>query len=299
MKNYELIVVSKDDEDSRLDRLVHKKHPYLTQGIIQKALRNKDIKVNLQKASSNYRVNEGDSIQISPKLIKEDFDSKKERKEIAKELVQQLKNAIIYVDDDMLVLNKPAGLAVQGGSKIKISIDDIVPKLLDCLETWHESKPEHKLVHRLDKETSGVLLIALNNKTAKEFAEGFKNHLAEKTYLAILKGNIKTNAGQINKDIDEAKAITNYAAVAKKPNASFVEFRPVTGRTHQLRIHSLELGFPILGDIKYDPSLKDSKKENLHLHAAEISIPFHGKMLKFSAEMPDYFKKSLKDIFNL
>lgn len=299
MKQFEFILVNKDDEESRLDRVIHKKYPYLTQGIIQKSLRNKSIQVNQEKTNSNYRLKLGDYIQITKNLIKEGYNEKQQKKIVPPEQINLLKNNIIYHDDDLLVINKPAGIAVQGGSKIKISIDDIIPQLLEVVDIWYEEKPQHKLVHRLDKETTGILLIALNNKTAKDLSHVFKIHSVEKKYIAVLKGSVRNHSGQIDKNINEEKAITNYKVIARKPQASLVEFRPISGRTHQLRIHSLELGFPILGDIKYDTSLKNSKKENLYLHAAEISIPLKGRILKLTAEPPSYFKKYLKEIFNL
>ena len=307
IEQYKFIPITKDEVGSRLDRVIHKKYPYLTQGIIEKSLRKKLILVNQQKAPSNHRLDLKDYVQISSHLIQENYQEYKNEKRISPDQIALITNNIIYRDGDLIVLNKPAGLAVQGGSKIKTSIDDIMPKILEASETWCEGKPTHKLVHRLDKETSGLLLIALNNQTAQELAQAFKSHLIEKKYLAILTGHLKVNNGQIssiinkehNKIIEEENAITNYKVLAKKSKASFVEFRPVTGKTHQLRLHSLELGFPILGDSKYDPTLKDSKNVNLHLHAAEISIPYKGNILKLTAEMPIYFKRSLKEIFGI
>ena len=302
---YIFIPITKDETGSRLDRVLHKKYPYLTQGIIEKSLRKKLILVNQQKTLANHRVNSDDFLQISSDLIQENYSEHQNHKVVTKEQIKLITDNIIYRDADLIVINKPAGLAVQGGSKIKISIDDIMPKMLECSDTWSDGKPVHKLVHRLDKETSGILLIALNNNTAKELAHAFKSHSIEKKYLAILTGHLKVNNGQIssiinkeyNKNIEEENAITNYKVLAKKSKASYVEFRPITGKTHQLRLHSLELGFPILGDSKYDPNIKDSKNSNLHLHAYEISIPYQGNILKLQAELPGYFKKSLKEIF--
>lgn len=305
IQQYKIIPITKDEEGARLDRIIHKKHPYLTQGIIEKSLRKKLILVNQQKTLAKYRLNLGDYLQISSSLIQEDSSYYKHEKQISPKQIKLITDNIIYRDADLIVINKPAGLAVQGGSKIKVSIDDIMPKMLKTLDTWSEGNNTHKLVHRLDKETSGILLIALNNHTAKELAYAFKHHLIEKKYLAILTGHLKVNNGQISsiikkefaKSPEEENAITNYKVLAKKSKASYVEFRPITGKTHQLRLHSLELGYPILGDNKYDPNLKETKADKLHLHAAEISIPHQGNILKLNAELPDYFKKSLKEIF--
>ena len=302
---YKFIPVTKNEENSRLDRVIHKKYPYLNQGKIEKALRSKLITVNQQKSISNYRLNIGDQVQIANFIIQENYSDYKNDKQVTANQIKLITDNIIYRDGDLIVINKPAGLAVQGGSKIKISVDDIMPKMLEASDTWTDETTSHKLVHRLDKETSGILLIALNNYTAQELAYAFKEHLVQKKYLAILTGKVKD--GQISSFISkeyertsqEENAITNYKVLAKKPNASFIEFNPITGKTHQLRLHSLELGFPILGDNKYDLELQGNKKTNLHLHAAEISIPYKGSVLKLQAGLPEYFKQSLQEIFGI
>lgn len=303
-KNYKFIPITKNEADSRLDRVIHKLYPYLNQACIEKALRSKFITVNQQKAKSNYRLNLGDHLQISDHLIEEKYSTNQNKKHVSNSDIKLIEDNIIYRDVDIIVLNKPAGLAVQGGSNIKISVDDIMPHILERLEVWE--KPVHKLVHRLDKETSGILVIALNNDSARRLAEAFKEHYVEKKYLAIITGKISVNNGQIssyiNKDSKEIKAdnaITNYKVIARKANASLIEFKPITGKTHQLRLHSLELGYPILGDLKYDPNLCDQKQANLHLHAAEICIPHQGSYLRLKADLPEYFNKSIKEIFGV
>ena len=303
-KNYKFIPITKNEADSRLDRVIHKMHPYLNQACIEKSLRKKLITVNQQKVKSNHRLNLGDSLEISSSLVDEYYLENKDRKHIGKDDIKLIEDSIIYRDADIIVINKPAGLAVQGGSNIKISVDDIMPHVLEKLEVWE--RPIHKLVHRLDKETSGVLVIALNNDSARKLAEAFKEHYVEKKYLAIITGKISVNNGQIssyiNKDSKEIKAdnaVTNYKVIARKANASLIEFKPITGKTHQLRLHSLELGYPILGDIKYDPDLRDQRQANLHLHAAEICIPHQGSYLRLKADLPDYFQKSIREIFGV
>lgn len=298
---YKFIPVTKDEEGARLDRVVRKAHPYLNQGRIEKALRSKLIVVNQQKISSKHRLEIGDHIQICKSLIQDKVYI--DLKRISQDQIKMIMDRIIYRDGDLIAINKPSGLAVQGGSKIKVSIDDIMPQLLESMETWHSGKPMHKLVHRLDKETSGVLLIALNNRTAKELSQGFHDKLIDKTYLAILTGNVKNNSGQIStiinkedKQYTEDNATTNYRVLSRKSNASLVEFRPITGKTHQLRLHALELGFPILGDSKYDPTLDSKSTLKLHLHAMEIIVPDNGGELKIKAEIPEYFQETIKEM---
>ena len=150
-------------------------------------------------------------------------------------------------------------------------------------------------MHRLDKETSGILLIALSNHMAQDLSYAFKEHFVEKKYLAILTGRVAVDNGRIESLIDGAEAITNYRVLKKNAHTSLVEFKPITGKKHQLRLHALELGFPILGDRKYDPSLRDVKNVNLHLHAAEIIVPYQGSTLKLKTNPPEYFKLSLQE----
>jgi 23S rRNA pseudouridine955/2504/2580 synthase len=302
-KEFKFITISDDEAGSRLDRVLHKKYPYINKIRIEKALLAKLIMVNEQKSTSSYRVSFADCIKIAQDLIDDDYAPSKNK--VSQEYVKLVIDNIIYRDADLIVINKPAGLAVQGGSKIKISIDDIIPQVLESFGTWSEGSPVHKLVHRLDKETSGILLIALNNRTAQELSFAFKDRQVDKKYLAILTGRVTVNNGQIasiidreDRQIKENNAITNYKVLAKKPHASLIEFKPITGKTHQLRLHALELGFPILGDSKYDPSLQGVRNVNLHLHAAEINIPYQGSFLKLKADLPKYFQDSLKSIFN-
>ena len=297
-KTYKIIEVTRDEENSRLDRVIKKEYPYLNQARIEKSLRNKLISVNNKKVAANYRIKTEDYIQIAMSLIKEIQYAT--NKKIAQDNINLIADNIIYRDGNLIAINKPAGIAVQGGTKIKISIDDIIPKMLEKIGTWDENKISHKLVHRLDKETSGILLIALNNYTAQELALAFKEKLIFKKYLAILKGTVKNNNGQIStiidkdhKQIKEINAISNYRVLSKNSNATLIEFTPITGKNHQLRLHALELGFPILGDIKYDEFYAETNENNLHLHAIEIEVPYQNSILKLKASLPEYFQRSL------
>lgn len=301
---YKIIPITKNEVDSRIDRVIHKLYPHLNQATIEKSLRSKFILVNKRKEKSNYRLKEGDFLEVAAFFSNSDEAQKKQtRKEIGKTEIKLITDNIIYRDADLIVINKPSGLAVQGGSKISISVDQIMPYMLDTLDLWE--KPVHKLVHRLDKETSGILLIALNNHTAKELSKAFKEKRVEKKYLAILTGKIANNKGQISSFIDKEKsypeddnAFTNYKVLAKSKNHTLLEFMPITGKTHQLRLHALELGFPILGDLKYDFSLKEEKNPpKLHLHAVEVCIPYQNSYLKLQADLPEYYRDSVKKIF--
>lgn len=281
------IIITPDDEGTRLDRFLRRKYPELNQPRIEKSLRNKLILVNQQKSAANYRLLSDDNIQIDDRLCQE--TSFIPQKIIKDEHVDLILDNIIYRDKNLIAINKPAGLAVQGGTRVKISIDDIMPSALKKLAIYNESG--HKLVHRLDKETSGVMLIALNNKTAQMMAENFHDRKIQKKYLAILTGRPKQNQGEISTLQEGKKAISKYKVLAKNEQQSLIEFMPITGRTHQLRLHALDLGFPILGDSKYAPGF--DRKMNLYLHALEISFPYQDSILTIKAELPEYFQKTI------
>ncbi len=302
MSETKYIVTSTNEAGCRLDRVVRRNYPSISQGVIEKSLRLKKIKLNGAKAQSNQRLEIDDLIEIDGSLINDISRnvSIKRNKQFSQQEIKLITDNIIYRDADLIILNKPAGLAVQGGSKIKLSVDDLMPHMLDTLEVWE--KPIHKLVHRLDKETSGVLLIALNPKIAADLAYGFKEKKIKKKYLAILDGVVKVNNGYIssiidheNKGIKEPNAHSYFKVLARSKSKTLVEFTPVTGKKHQLRLHALEIGFAIVGDNKYNQNYKD--KDNLLLHAAEIIIPYNSTVLRVKAEIPQYFIEEIKKNF--
>lgn len=298
-KEYKILLVDEEYNQVRLDRYIRKFFPNFSQVMIEKSLRNKFISVNNLKANSNLRLNTGDIISIYAKIIPEREKPKQRTKSIKEEDIRLISDNIIYRDADLIIINKPAGLAVQGGSGIKLSVDSLMPHMLDTLETYE--RPIHKLVHRLDKETSGILVIALNNKIAADLADSFKNKKVNKKYLAILEGNIKVNNGTITSIIDnkqrnlqEDNAATIFRVLRRTNNATLVEFKPITGKKHQLRLHALELGHAIIGDDKYSPS---SKENNLMLHAFEINLPYKGTILSLRAEPPAHFNQAIAKSF--
>lgn len=298
-KEYKILVVDNNYNDVRLDRFIRKFFPNFGQSIIEKSLRSKFISVNNLKANSSLRLKIGDVVSIYSKIIPSQEELKKQNKVIRAEDIKLISDNIIYRDSDLIILNKPAGLAVQGGSGIKLSVDNLMPLMLDTLEVYE--RPVHKLVHRLDKETSGILLIALNDRIAADLAYSFKNKKINKKYLAILEGNIKVNNGTITSIIDnkqrnleEDNAITLFKVLRRTKTATLVEFKPITGKKHQLRLHSLELGHAIIGDDKYNP---DSEDSNLMLHAFEISFPYKGSVFTIKADPPIHFNQAIAKNF--
>ena len=198
---------------------------------------------------------------------------------------------IIYQDDELLILNKPPGIAVQGGTKIKKSIDTLLKSSFKSLKT--------RLVHRLDKDTSGILIIALNRQIADHMSYLFREKEITKNYWALNVGKLKIGKGTINKEIKKKNSKTYYKALTEynnymkiNNNLNFIIFKPITGRNHQIRIHSKELGIPILGDKRYG-NVEDSEKLHLHSRSVEFCHPSGNKMF-FEAELPKHMREKWK-----
>jgi 23S rRNA pseudouridine955/2504/2580 synthase len=277
----------------RLDKFLCKKFD-IAFGLAQKVIREKKVKVNGVKSDPAYKTLEADYVEIYTDLKKR-FESRKEKPKISARKNTEFLANIIFEDENMVAINKPSGLATQGGSGIDISVDDYITE-----KKW-------QLVHRLDKDTSGILLIAKNNKTAEFLTDSFRNKTIKKTYLALVRGVPGKKEGVINiplrkkvlgknekmrPDFEEGKeAITEFKLLENFRDHALLELRPLTGRTHQLRVHCKELGHPILNDIKYggkEVARKDICKR-LCLHAYSIIIPdYLGKELKIETSPPEF-----------
>lgn len=277
----------------RLDKFLCK-HFDISFGVAQKLIREKKVKVNGARVDASYKTEEQDQIEIHADLKgREEVPTKKTK--ISDEKMKKFLSWIIFEDENMLAINKPSGLATQGGSGIDFSVDDFV-----MAKKW-------QLVHRLDKDTSGILLIAKNAKTAELLTAAFKNKTIEKTYLALVYGVVGKTEGVINiplrkkiagknekvvPDFEEGKeAITKFKILRKFSDHTLLELSPLTGRTHQLRVHCKELGHPILNDIKYG-TLKVLRKDlckRLCLHAYKIKLAdYFGKELKIETKLPEF-----------
>ena len=313
---YNTISIEKKYEDLRLDKFLFSIFRNTNNVLIQKAIRNKDILINDEPAKSNQILHSDDELKLSNFILKI-FNSPPTIIKTKKELtftdkeIEKVKNYIIYKDDNILAINKPSGFAVQSGTKIEKSLNDFLPYLK------FEKEENPKLVHRIDKDTSGVLILARDRKTAEILSEYFKDKddKLDKTYLAIVVGKFTKNEGEINFPLlkklengvekvyrdekDGKEAITLYKVLdySEKYNVSLVEVKILTGRTHQIRVHMKEIGHPILGDGKYGgkKAFVDDLNERLHLHSYKINIKnLYGKDINIKADLPDNFKKTLK-----
>lgn len=285
MEKVSFVKINEDDDGMRLDRWLLKNYPSLNIGKVQKLLRSKQIKVDGKKAEANFRIAKDMEVRIPPIIEadveknNDDFVSDKDTK-----LIQSL---VIHKDENVIVINKPSGLAVQGGTDTLRHIDG----MLGALQFEKNERP--KLVHRIDKNTSGILLLARNRKTAELLTTAFREHNLEKTYLALCVGVPKKNSGDIKMAIENKPAMTKYKVIETVGKFSLIEAEPLTGRTHQIRIHLKDIGCPILGDDKYFEGYKREKFSNLadklHLHAYKIKI----LDLYLKAKLPEHFIQSL------
>jgi len=288
MNDFDIYSISQEFSSVRLDRWIKIIYPSFRQNEIEVALRKKKIKVNQKKAKSNYRLQLDDKVFVDFNFKKYKEERKQQYDSFSK---KQIENMTIFQDDELLILNKPPGIAVQGGTKIKKNIDDLLKSSFKSIKS--------RLVHRIDKETSGILIIALNRQIADHLSNLFREKKIIKKYWALNVGKIKKGEGIINKKIKKKNSDSYYEALTEynnylkiNDNLNFIIFKPITGRNHQIRIHSKELGIPILGDKRYG-NVEDSEKLHLHSRSVEFYHPNGNKMF-FEAELPKHMKEKWK-----
>ena len=283
--------------DMRIDRWTRLKIGKIPQGLIEKYLRSGKIKINKKKIKSSTKVKTNDIISFFNLDFKEQIIQKKIKFEPSKEIIKSNEDQIIDNNDNFVVLNKSSGISVQGGTKSKKNLVDIFAKS----EIFHGTKPYS--VHRLDKDTSGVFIMAKTRESAQLLTSLFRLRKVHKTYLAICHGELNKDSGEWNDDLIRydgekkiiEKAKTIYRVLDKNSEASLVELKPITGRKHQLRKQLYALGQPIFGDIKY--KLSNSSKglnKNLMLHSYQIKFIIDDVKHTYTALLPDYFRKLLK-----
>ncbi len=292
------INVDKTYDGMRIDRFLRNQFGQIPQGLIEKNLRNGKIKLNQKKIKSSKKIQLNDKIELYNFEFKQEINQNKKKFIPSNEIVKENESLIIENNDNFIVLNKQSGISVQGGTKSKKNIIDIFSKS----ELFKDTKPFS--VHRLDKDTSGVFIIAKNRETAQLFTSLFRLRKVYKTYLAICNGELILNdKGSIKNELIRyenkkkiiEKAETKYEVLDKNNNATFIELHPITGRKHQLRKQLFNLGNSIIGDKKYN-STHNSKmnNKNLMLHSYEIKFKINEKKYTFRAIPPDYFRNMLK-----
>jgi len=281
----------------RLDRWLRLKIGKIPQGLVEKYLRTGKIKLNRKKVKSSFKVKTKDEINIFNIEFKETIQQKKIKFLPSKEIIKSNEDQIIDNNDNFVVLNKASGISVQGGTKSKKNLVDIFAKS----EIFKDTKPYS--VHRLDKDTSGVFIMAKTRESAQLLTSLFRLRKVHKTYLAVCHGELDKNSGEWNDDLIRydgkkkiiEKAKTLYRVIDKNSEASLIELKPITGRKHQLRKQLYAIGQPIFGDLKY--KLSNSSKglnKNLMLHSYQIRFMINEVKHTYTALLPEYFKKLLK-----
>ena len=283
--------------DMRIDRWTRLKIGKIPQGLIEKYLRSGKIKINKKKIKSSTKVKTNDIVSFFNLDFKETIIQKKIKFEPSQEIIKSNEDQIIDNNDNFVVLNKSSGISVQGGTKSKKNLVDIFAKS----EIFQGTKPYS--VHRLDKDTSGVFIMAKTRESAQLLTSLFRLRKVHKTYLAICHGELDKDSGEWNDDLIRydgerriiEKAKTIYKVLDKNSEASLVELKPITGRKHQLRKQLYALGQPIFGDVKY--KLSNSSRglnKNLMLHSYQIKFIIDDVKHTYTALLPDYFRKLLK-----
>jgi len=283
--------------DMRIDRWIRNNLGNIPQGLIEKSLRSGKIKLNNKKTKSSQKVKTGDAINLFNFDYKETIEQKKIKFVPTEEVIKENEDLIIDNNDDFIVLNKSSGIAVQGGTKSKKNLVDIFARS----KIFQNTKPFS--VHRLDKDTSGVFIMAKHRESAQLLTSLFRLRKVHKTYLAICHGELQKDSGEWNEDLTRydndkeivEKARTLYKVLDKNSICSLVEMKPITGRKHQLRKQLYGVGCPIYGDQKYKFSNTDKAiNKNLMLHSYQIKFMIKNKKYTYTALLPDYFKKLLK-----
>ncbi len=310
--------VTEDEAELRLDRWFRRHFPGVTQGAIQKLCRTGQVRVDGKRAEAATRLAPGQSIRIPPlpaaAPAKPDAPA-----EFSPSIRRELEGMILHADDHVIVINKPHGLAVQGGPGIVRHLDG----LLDGLRMGSEHRP--RLVHRLDRDTSGCLVLARTPGTAAKLAASFRGRDVNKTYWALVAGRPVPVEGRIDlpllrytglrgersvpaarDDKEGSRAVTDYTTVDNAgQKLAWLALSPITGRTHQLRVHCVALGAPIVGDVKYhEPdqngagtALIEGLSDKLHLHARALDLPHPaGGRLIVEAELPPHMRESFRTL---
>lgn len=327
MSRVQTITVSEDDADQRLDRWFRRAFPHVGQVQLEKLCRKGEIRVDGGRVKPATRLEAGQNVRIPP-LPDPGYEPERGEIRVSKADAKMIQDCVLYRDDHIIVINKPAGLPSQGGSKQTRHVDGLAA----ALKFGFDEKP--RLVHRLDKDTSGVLVLARTRQMASALTAAFRHRETRKIYWALVAGVPTPYLGEIKYGLVKAsghgragegekmhcvhprdvsstfgakRAITQYATLYRVASrAAWVAMEPVTGRTHQLRAHMAEIGHPIIGDGKYGGSGQEnlgdgwgaqlggmiSKKLHLHARTMQFEHPVTKKIVNVSAPLPPHMQDS-------
>ena len=297
------IIVENENVGKRIDSLIPILDKDLTRNTVQRLIEEENIKVNGEKVKTSYKVKLNDEIEITIPDVKE-----------TELKAQEIPLDIIYEDSDIIVINKPKGMVVHpaNGNPDGTLVNAVMAICKDSLSgIGGEIRPG--IVHRLDKDTSGAIIVAKNDKAHIALSEALKKHEIKKTYIALVRGIIKENEATINMPIARSKtdrkkmavdkngkeAITHFKVLDRfKGKYSLLEINIETGRTHQIRVHLSHIGFPIIGDEVYSNGKNEWQISGQCLHAKSLDFkhPITGKQMHIEAKMPEYFENIIKEL---
>ena len=297
-------IVKREDIGKRIDAYISSKDEQISRTAVQRLIEEENIIVNEKKTKASYKVQEDDIIEIKEVKPKE-IELK----------AQEIPLEVIFEDKDIIVINKPKGLVVHPavGNPDGTLVNAIMAICKDTLSgIGGEIRPG--IVHRLDKDTSGVLIVAKNDNAHINISDQIKNHETEKTYVALVRGIVKENEATINMPIGRSSkdrkkmavtregknAITHFKVLKRYEKYTLLEIIIETGRTHQIRVHLSHIGYPVVGDYTYSNGKNDFNVEGQMLHAKKIKFkhPETKKEMELTAKLPEYFQKILDDLDN-
>jgi 23S rRNA pseudouridine955/2504/2580 synthase len=284
------VKISPTEDGTRLSRWMTRHYPNIGTILVRRLCRSGEVRINSKRCDGGAILKSGDMVRVPPAIHNRGPEPAKAGFTLAD--LERLRRRIIHNDDDVVVFDKPAGLAAQGGGAIRKSLDKMAEALFP--------NDTALLVHRLDKETSGVIVVAKSHAAARKLAQAFQTKDVQKTYVALLAGGVHPKKGIIDDPVGGKTAVTRYDVLGElRDHLSFVRFSPETGRKHQLRVHSANvLGAPIVGDDLYGSKSLDWKLKTilspnrLYLFASRITFrhPRTGKLLTINAAVPEWMK---------
>lgn len=301
MNNIEIWLINEEFVGMRLDQAINKKFPDISRSLAQEMIKNGEIKVGNSLVKSSQKLKAGDNVEIA--FRNDDFNTEIQATE--------MNFPILYEDDDIIVINKPFGLVVHpGAGNEKITVVSAVLSHTNLSPIGAPDRPG--IVHRLDKETSGVMVLAKNKEAHKNLAEQFASHDLDKEYIAIIQGHIVNKKGRIQVAIERdpvhrqrmkatsaengRMAISIFEVIEYLKNASLVKVKILTGRTHQIRVHMAFTGHPLLGDTTYGGRKFGNSEHFLHSYKLSFKHPITGKEMTFEAELPQRFQQVIEEL---
>ena len=289
-------IVEKVDENKRIDSYLTGKNENLSRVTIQRLIENEKIKVNGKKVKASYKIQENDKIELEEEIPKQ-----------VSIKAEDIPIEVLYEDNDIIVVNKPKGMVVHPacGNPDGTLVNAVMSICKNSLSgIGGEIRPG--IVHRLDKDTSGVIVVAKNDKAHINLSEQIKNHEVEKTYIAVVRGRVKENEATINMPIGRSEkdrkkmavtkkgkeAITHFKVLKRFDDYTILEVKIETGRTHQIRVHLAQIGYPIIGDATYSSGKNrwGIKGQALHAKSLKFKHPITGQEMYIEAEIPKYIR---------